>query len=81
MSALSDVASIALREDSLAGLLLDEPQLMGVESIEVGVNLPNGGAPLPGKQFRGRASAAGARGVGLAQRRYHRSRRSNGDVS
>lgn len=49
---LSDVAAIALREDSLAGLLLDEPQLMGVESIEVDtVNLRMVARTLPGKQF------------------------------
>lgn len=49
---LSDVAAIALREGGLAGLLLDEPQLMGVESIEIDtVNLRMVARTLPGRQF------------------------------
>ena len=41
-----------MREDDLPDLLLDEPQLMGVESIEKDtVNLRVVARTLPGKQF------------------------------
>src|SRR4029079_8782967 len=50
--ALRDVAATAMREDDLPDLLLDEPQLMGVESIEKDtVNLRVVARTLPGKQF------------------------------
>jgi moderate conductance mechanosensitive channel len=50
--ALRDVSEIAMRDDSLPALLLDEPQLMGVESIEKDtVNLRMVARTLPGKQF------------------------------
>jgi small conductance mechanosensitive channel len=50
--ALRDVSSIAMRDDGLPSLLLDEPQLMGVESIEKDtVNLRVVARTLPGKQF------------------------------
>jgi small conductance mechanosensitive channel len=50
--ALRDVSSIAMRDDGLPDLLLDEPQLMGVESIEKDtVNLRLVARTLPGKQF------------------------------
>lgn len=49
---LRNVAATAMHEDGLADLLLDEPQLMGVDSIEVGVvNLQMVARTLPGKQF------------------------------
>jgi len=49
---LHDVATIAVDDASLADLLLDEPQLMGVESIEIDtVNLRMVARTLPGKQF------------------------------
>ncbi len=49
---LRDVAAKAGRDDGLPDLLLDEPQLMGVESIEVDtVNLRMVARTLPGKQF------------------------------
>jgi small conductance mechanosensitive channel len=49
---LSDVAKDAMQDDGLRDLLLDEPQLMGVESIEVDtVNLRMVARTLPGKQF------------------------------
>jgi len=49
---LRDVATLAVHDDSMAGLLLDEPQLMGVESIEIDtVNLRMVARTLPGKQF------------------------------
>lgn len=50
--ALRDVSAIAMRDDGLPELLLDEPQLMGVESIEKDtVNLRLVARTLPGKQF------------------------------
>jgi small conductance mechanosensitive channel len=53
--ALRDVSSAAMRHDDAPGLrdlLLDEPQLMGVESIERDtVNLRMVARTLPGKQF------------------------------
>ncbi|MGX9789085.1 mechanosensitive ion channel family protein [Mycobacterium sp. MMS18-G62] len=49
---LSDVAKTAMQNDGLPDLLLDEPSLMGVESIEVEtVNLRMVARTLPGKQF------------------------------
>jgi small-conductance mechanosensitive channel len=49
---LSDVAKAAMKNDGLPDLLLDEPSLMGVESIEVDtVNLRMVARTLPGKQF------------------------------
>ena len=50
--ALRDVAERAMRDDGLSDLLLDKPQLMGVESIEKDtVNLRVVARTLPGKQF------------------------------
>jgi moderate conductance mechanosensitive channel len=50
--ALRDVSAVAMRDDGLPDLLLDEPQLMGVESIEKDtVNLRMVARTLPGKQF------------------------------
>lgn len=49
---LREVSAIAMRDNSLSDLLLDEPQLMGVESIEKDtVNLRVVARTLPGKQF------------------------------
>jgi moderate conductance mechanosensitive channel len=49
---LRDVSTTAMRDDDLPDLLLDEPQLMGVESIEKDtVNLRLVARTLPGKQF------------------------------
>jgi small conductance mechanosensitive channel len=49
---LRDVAQTAMHDDSLPQLLLDEPQLMGVESIEPEtVNMRMVARTLPGKQF------------------------------
>lgn len=49
---LHSVAAAAMRDDGLPDLLLDEPQLMGVESIGVEtVNLRMVARTLPGKQF------------------------------
>jgi moderate conductance mechanosensitive channel len=49
---LSDVAKAAMQDDGLPNLLLDEPSLMGVESIELDtVNLRMVARTLPGKQF------------------------------
>ncbi|HEX2283283.1 MAG TPA: mechanosensitive ion channel family protein [Mycobacterium sp.] len=49
---LRGVSTAAMTDDSLADLLLDEPQLMGVESIELDtVNLRMVARTLPGKQF------------------------------
>jgi moderate conductance mechanosensitive channel len=49
---LRDVSATAMRDDDLPDLLLDEPQLMGVESIEKDtVNLRLVARTLPGKQF------------------------------
>ena len=49
---LRAVASTAAKNDGLHALLLDEPQLMGVESITVDtVNLRMVARTLPGKQF------------------------------
>jgi len=50
--ALREVSENAMRDDGLPELLLDEPQLMGVESIEKDtVNLRVVARTLPGKQF------------------------------
>ncbi|BBW99344.1 mechanosensitive ion channel protein MscS [Mycolicibacterium moriokaense] len=50
--ALREVSTAAMRDHRLADLLLDEPQLMGVESIEKDtVNLRVVARTLPGKQF------------------------------
>jgi moderate conductance mechanosensitive channel len=50
--ALREVSTSAMRDDRLPDLLLDEPQLMGVESIEKDtVNLRMVARTLPGKQF------------------------------
>jgi small-conductance mechanosensitive channel len=50
--ALRDVTKTAMADDRLPDLLLDEPQLMGVESIERDtVNLRVVARTLPGKQF------------------------------
>ncbi|MFZ0834021.1 MAG: mechanosensitive ion channel family protein, partial [Mycobacterium sp.] len=49
---LHDVAERATEDDELRALVLDPPQLMGVESIEVDtVNLRMVARTLPGKQF------------------------------
>jgi small-conductance mechanosensitive channel len=49
---LRDVSAEATKENGLPDLLLDEPQLMGVESIELDtVNLRMVARTLPGKQF------------------------------
>jgi small conductance mechanosensitive channel len=49
---LREVSITAMRDDSLPDLLLDEPQVMGVESIEKDtVNLRLVARTLPGKQF------------------------------
>jgi len=49
---LDGVAKAAMQDDGLPQLLLDEPSLMGVESIEVDtVNLRMVARTLPGKQF------------------------------
>ena len=49
---LRDVSTAAMQDDGLPDLLLDEPQLMGVESIENDtVNLRMVARTLPGKQF------------------------------
>ncbi|WP_099021633.1 mechanosensitive ion channel family protein [Mycolicibacterium palauense] len=49
---LHQVGSTAMEDSELRPLLLDEPQLMGVESIEVDtVNLRMVARTLPGKQF------------------------------
>jgi small conductance mechanosensitive channel len=46
------VTTAATKDDGLPDLLLDEPQLMGVESIERDtVNLRMVARTLPGKQF------------------------------
>jgi small-conductance mechanosensitive channel len=50
--ALREVSTTAMRDDGLPDLLLDEPQVMGVESIEKDtVNLRMVARTLPGKQF------------------------------
>ncbi len=49
---LHGVSDTAMKDDSLRKLLLDAPQVMGVESIEVDtVNLRMVARTLPGKQF------------------------------
>lgn len=49
---LREVSAEAMRRDALAHLLLDEPQLMGVESIQVDtINVRMVARTLPGKQF------------------------------
>ena len=49
---VSDVTKAAMQDNGLPDLLLDEPSLMGVESIEVDtVNLRMVARTLPGKQF------------------------------
>lgn len=49
---LRGVSAAAMRDDGLPELLLDEPQLMGVESIELDtVNVRMVARTLPGKQF------------------------------
>jgi small-conductance mechanosensitive channel len=49
---LRNVSTTAMNDDALPDLLLDEPQLMGVESIEVDtINLQMVARTLPGKQF------------------------------
>jgi small conductance mechanosensitive channel len=50
--ALREVSTAAMSDDGLPDLLLDEPQVMGVESIEKDtVNLRMVARTLPGKQF------------------------------
>ena len=50
--ALREVSTAAMEDDGLPDLLLDEPQVMGVESIERDtVNLRMVARTLPGKQF------------------------------
>ena len=50
--ALREVSEVAMEDDGLPDLLLDEPQVMGVESIEKDtVNLRMVARTLPGKQF------------------------------
>jgi moderate conductance mechanosensitive channel len=69
---LRNVSTTAMKDDTLPDLLLDEPQLMGVESIEVdNVNLRMVARTLPGKQFEvGRRLCAlvvaGLRRAGIA---------------
>jgi small conductance mechanosensitive channel len=69
---LRNVSATAMADDALPDLLLDEPQLMGVESIEVDtINLRMVARTLPGKQFevgrRLRALVvAGLRRAGIA---------------
>ncbi|MCV7152872.1 mechanosensitive ion channel family protein [Mycolicibacterium pyrenivorans] len=49
---LRGVSAAAMEDDTLPELLLDEPQLMGVESIQVDtVNMRMVARTLPGKQF------------------------------
>jgi small conductance mechanosensitive channel len=49
---LRNVSTVAMQDDGLPELLLDEPQLMGVESIQLDtVNLRMVARTLPGKQF------------------------------
>ncbi|HYJ54886.1 MAG TPA: mechanosensitive ion channel family protein, partial [Mycobacterium sp.] len=49
---LRTVSTAAMKEHQLPDLLLDEPQLMGVESIEKDiVNMRLVARTLPGKQF------------------------------
>jgi moderate conductance mechanosensitive channel len=49
---LRNVSDSAMKDDALPDLLLDEPQLMGVESIQVDtINLRMVARTLPGKQF------------------------------
>ena len=49
---LRDVAQTAMNDDTLRRLLLDEPQLIGIESIERDtVNIRMVARTLPGKQF------------------------------
>ena len=49
---LHDVSETAMKDESLRKLLLDAPQVMGVESIELDtVNLRMVARTLPGKQF------------------------------
>ncbi|MEN3316734.1 MAG: moderate conductance mechanosensitive channel, partial [Mycobacterium sp.] len=49
---LHSVTTAAMEDDGLPNLLLDEPSLMGVESIELDtVNLRMVARTLPGKQF------------------------------
>jgi moderate conductance mechanosensitive channel len=49
---LGGVAKAAMQNDGLPDLLLDEPSLMGVESIELDtVNLRMVARTLPGKQY------------------------------
>ena len=49
---LRNVSTTAMQDDGLPDLLLDEPQLMGVESIEVDtLNMRMVARTLPGKQF------------------------------
>lgn len=49
---LRDVAQTAMHADGLPELLLDEPQLMGIESIQTDtVNMRMVARTLPGKQF------------------------------
>jgi moderate conductance mechanosensitive channel len=50
--ALREVSEVAMKDDRLPDLLLDEPKVMGVESIEKDtVNLRMVARTLPGKQF------------------------------
>jgi small conductance mechanosensitive channel len=50
--ALREVSEVAMKDNGLRDLLLDEPQVMGVESIEKDtVNLRMVARTLPGKQF------------------------------
>jgi small-conductance mechanosensitive channel len=49
---LRNVSTTAMQDDKLPDLLLDEPQLMGVESIQVDIlNMRMVARTLPGKQF------------------------------
>jgi small conductance mechanosensitive channel len=49
---LHDVSHDAIHDESLSDLLLDEPSVMGIESIEIDtVNLRMVARTLPGKQF------------------------------
>lgn len=70
--ALRDVSQTVMRADGLPDLLLDEPQLMGVESFERDtVNLRVVARTLPGKQFEVSRRlrvliVTGLRGAGIA---------------
>ncbi len=70
---LHGVAEKAMEDPELSALLLDEPQLMGVESIELDtVNLRMVARTLPGKQFEVGRRIRVSRGPRAAPRRHRR---------